>query len=387
MKLFQLFLLTFTIGTISARTGNQNDKEGNHNNNNLAHSVGVVSSGGRNLNNIGVNYRFFHNGHCAEGWMGNNQKVKTVQDCALLCSEREQCGYFAYNLQRGKCATYSVSQGCPDDGIFPNYEAYEIVTSPSPDKECPDNCEVWYDGCNECGCSGDSPNKVESCTEMYCFTDEEAFCMIESSAVPPSEVYFEIVHEGQCASEWIDDSRKVDTIDECAIICREYEECGYFAYDDSHSYTTNCAIYFDADGCPADKLDDQFIAYRIVPYLDDVDGECDIKTSCRDCLGEDFTIHCAWVPDLGCVDSDDVIPEFPYYEYSEFMSVDKICTLAATDTADSEICGQQKNCGPCTSTVLSDGNARCQWHHSEDGGYCGSTCDMFGCGDKHCNDI
>ena len=76
------------------------------------------------------NFLYFHDGHCASGWMGDNRLVSTVEECAIICREREGCGYFAYDESRTfstNCATYNESDGCVDDNRFPEYTAYEMV--------------------------------------------------------------------------------------------------------------------------------------------------------------------------------------------------------------------------------------------------------------------
>merc|ERR1740129_2298948 len=177
------------------------------------------------------NFAFLHNGHCASGWMGNNRNVDTVDECATICGEREGCGYFAYDNSISSitnCATYFGSDGCPDENLFPEYNAYEIVTSPTP---------------------------LPSIAPISMSSEENG----------PDKFSFSFFHNGHCASGWMDDNRNVDTVDECAIICGEREGCGYFAYDASMSYATNCATYFDTDDCLDDNLFPQFNSYKIGP--------------------------------------------------------------------------------------------------------------------------
>jgi len=169
------------------------------------HITGRVLSSDRNLKSIrAFDYIFFHDGHCANGWMGDNEMTDTVDECATICSEREQCGYFAYDGTN--CAAYFESDSCPDDNLYPNYNAYKIGN------------------------------------------------------IAPSYVFS---HDGHCASGWMGDNKNVDTVDECATICSEREQCGYFTYDDSKSYRINCATYFESDSCPDDNLYPEFDAYKI----------------------------------------------------------------------------------------------------------------------------
>ena len=168
------------------------------------------------MNDVGaLNYILFHDGNCASGWMGDNRRVETVDECAAICSERKGCGYFAYDDTRSygsyyrNCVTYFESGGCLIDNLLPEYTAYKIVL----------------------------PEENNS-----------------------NFLYF---HDGHCASGWMGDNRKVETVDGCATICSEREGCGYFAYDDT-GYDNNCATYFESDECLDDNLHPEFNAYEIV---------------------------------------------------------------------------------------------------------------------------
>ena len=84
------------------------------------------------------------------------------------------------------------------------------------------------------------------------------------STAPTSEVNFKFIHDGHCASGWMGDNRQVETVDECATLCRERERCGYFAYDDSMTFSTNCATYLESGGCLDDKRFTEYTAYENV---------------------------------------------------------------------------------------------------------------------------
>ena len=160
-------------------------------------------------------YDLIHEGHCASGWMGDNISVNTVWDCAIHCSEREGCGYFAYmdNSDNSyNCVTYFESDGCPDDNSYPKFDAYKITR--------------------------------------------------ESQQI---ENYYVLLHDGHCAIGWMGNNIEVDTRNECATLCKEREECGYFSFDDTTSYGSNCATYFKADGCPDDNLFPQYKSYEVNP--------------------------------------------------------------------------------------------------------------------------
>merc|ERR1740129_1628702 len=201
----------------------------------------MVSSSGRNLNNVrSLSFSFFHDGHCASGWMGGNKyDVETVDDCAAVCSGRQGCGFFAYDNARMTCATYFESDGCPDDNHFPEYNAYKMGLPTSP-------------------------------------TSVPSTAPTPDINVQPSEISnFAFLHNGHCASGWMGNNRNVDTVDECATICGEREGCGYFAYDNSISSITNCATYFGSDGCPDDNLFPEYNSYKIGPsYSFSHDGHC-----------------------------------------------------------------------------------------------------------------
>ena len=118
--------------------------------------------------------------------MGDNREVDTVDECVTLSRERDGCGYFAYDDSMAiptNCATYVESGGCLDDESFPEYKAYGIVTTPDPST---------------------APTSDPSTAPTF-------------SQVPSNS---------HCASGWMGDNRQVDTVDECATLCRERDGCG-----------------------------------------------------------------------------------------------------------------------------------------------------------------
>jgi len=42
--------------------------------------------------------------------------------------------------------------------------------------EIPENCTVWFDGCNECVINLEDP-EIMGCTKMACFEYEQAMCI------------------------------------------------------------------------------------------------------------------------------------------------------------------------------------------------------------------
>jgi hypothetical protein len=65
------------------------------------------------------------------------------------------------------------------------------------------------------------------------------------------------------------------------------------------------------------------------------------------------------------------------------LNVQETCQKAADDETDAQLCLDQTDCGSCVDTTLSDGMTTCQWF--KDGEYCGSGCDMTGCGETTCD--
>jgi len=78
-------------------------------------------------------YEFFHDGHCASGWLGgvSNSCQPTLEACAEKCRLNPKCGYFAHRKSCGggtNCAMYSVAGKCKDDNAHPDYNAYRIIS-------------------------------------------------------------------------------------------------------------------------------------------------------------------------------------------------------------------------------------------------------------------
>merc|ERR1719319_1091134 len=75
-------------------------------------------------------FKFFHEGHCATGWMNHNTLKKTIGECEAECRSRAGCGFFAFaageRSTKTNCAVYSLAGGCGDDTNFPGYKAYSL---------------------------------------------------------------------------------------------------------------------------------------------------------------------------------------------------------------------------------------------------------------------
>ena len=71
-------------------------------------------------------YEFVHDGHCAAGWSGPNTNQASIPDCRNECASRENIGYFAYSTGN-TCACYLEDDGCPDDNLRNDHNAYRIL--------------------------------------------------------------------------------------------------------------------------------------------------------------------------------------------------------------------------------------------------------------------
>ena len=108
--------------------------------------------------------------------------------------------------------------------------------------------------------------------------------------------------------------------------------------------------------------------------------DCSTITSCTECLEEESCAH--WT--IGECMSDCLVQDAACYRdaYSfEGMSADEICTKAKNNENNSGLCSGMDDCTSCVGAVKSDGTS-CMWF--EDGEYCGSGCNMNGCGATAC---
>eukprot|EP00529_Nitzschia_sp_RCC80_P023391 CAMPEP_0113453468 /NCGR_PEP_ID=MMETSP0014_2-20120614/7371_1 /TAXON_ID=2857 /ORGANISM="Nitzschia sp." /LENGTH=473 /DNA_ID=CAMNT_0000344859 /DNA_START=302 /DNA_END=1723 /DNA_ORIENTATION=- /assembly_acc=CAM_ASM_000159 len=120
----------------------------------------------------------------------------------------------------------------------------------------------------------------------------------------------------------------------------------------------------------------------------DPDSSCEMNSGCEECLGS----SCAWAPVAGCLPSCSVIADASCYSLESsptsttrqndgVETPESVCAVAANNTADSNACSSQEDCGSCVGTVLSDGVSTCKWY----GTYCSSlACDMTSCGSDTC---
>ena len=129
-------------------------------------------------------------------------------------------------------------------------------------------------------------------------------------------------------------------------------------------------------------------------------NECESNTSCRDCLSSTSTATttCGWVNGMGCLESCNIIADVGCYDIENFngndvlMTGDDICTVAENDIANSELCDSQIDCTTCIETSLlvassswkpiAAATTKCKWF--SDMNFCGSECNMIGCGESTC---
>lgn len=128
------------------------------------------------------------------------------------------------------------------------------------------------------------------------------------------------------------------------------------------------------------------IFFTTLVYTARAQEECSNVSTCVECLETD---DCgAWAPVAGCLVDCGEIADASCYTTTTFPDFDiqETCLAAADSEADAKLCAEQKDCETCVTTTLSssNGNETCQWF--QDGQYCGSACDMTGCGVKTCID-
>ena len=129
-------------------------------------------------------------------------------------------------------------------------------------------------------------------------------------------------------------------------------------------------------------------------------NECESNTSCRDCLSSTSTATttCGWVNGMGCLESCNIIADVGCYDIENsngndvLMTGDDICTVAENDIANMELCDSQIDCTTCIETSLlvassswkpiAAATTKCKWF--SDMNFCGSECNMIGCGESTC---
>ena len=127
-----------------------------------------------------------------------------------------------------------------------------------------------------------------------------------------------------------------------------------------------------------------FFALILLFALESHSQDCSSVATCVECFTTD---GCgAWAPVAGCLESCNVIADASCYTNTTFpdLNVEETCQAAAGQQADAQLCSSKTTCGECVATTLSDGNTTCQWFTVTE--YCGSACDMNGCGEMTCDD-
>ena len=159
-----------------------------------------------------------------------------------------------------------------------------------------------------------------------------------------------------------------------AQLCSSKTACGDCVATTLSDGNNTCQWFPDAEycgrGCGADDCG------ATACTADVCDG-----LSCEDCLAK----SCAWAPQAGCLTSCDVIADVSWCKNGTLdgMTAEETCQVAADVTAEHALlCSSKTDCGECVATALSDGNTTCHWF--QDSEYCGSGCDMSGCGETTC---
>jgi len=78
----------------------------------------------------GAYYSFFHDGHCAGGWINANTRQDTMTSCSSQCVSQAGCNYFAFDNEKPagtNCALYNEAGGCPDDNHYRGYNAFRMA--------------------------------------------------------------------------------------------------------------------------------------------------------------------------------------------------------------------------------------------------------------------
>lgn len=146
------------------------------------------------------------------------------------------------------------------------------------------------------------------------------------------------------------------------------------------------------------------IATMQVAFAQRDDTSCMDKeaTSCSECLGDSSgksgVSSCGWAPGFGCLDSCSVIADVSCYSAAttsgsgspsvgfDADTTDVVCAIADADQADDALCLAKPDCTSCVATGLSNGIDTCMWFVNDnilsnsDIGWCGSGCNMIGCG-------
>ena len=82
-----------------------------------------------------VAFVFVHDGHCAEGYLGDEKRIcaTSLTACADYCNANTKCGYFTYTTSCNNtaeanvnCALYSVDFTCTYDGKYSDFKAYRL---------------------------------------------------------------------------------------------------------------------------------------------------------------------------------------------------------------------------------------------------------------------
>lgn len=129
-------------------------------------------------------------------------------------------------------------------------------------------------------------------------------------------------------------------------------------------------------------LANALLSFAMVSYVSAKSACGDLKT-CDECLNDDAI--CAWTAGE-CRSSCDIADASCYTKYTfEDKNSSETCKVVDQDKRDYKLCAKQRDCGLCTQTYKSDGSP-CQWFDLGEIQYCGSKCDMDGCGETTCSE-
>jgi hypothetical protein len=168
-----------------------------------------------------------------------------------------------------------------------------------------------------------------------------------------------------------------------ASSCSNYTSCGD-CLGEGCSWVPDIGCL---DECLADTScynTESFLNNTVEEVCGLVEGNTTVPFDCEDydICGECLSQSCAWVPDIGCLDSCDIIADTACFDANN-ASISDTCSAAGGQEDDEKLCVTATDCGTCVSTFLSDGATTCQWFAQ--GSYCSSGCGMNGCGSTNCS--
>jgi hypothetical protein len=261
------------------------------------------------------------------------------------------------------------------------------------------DCSTYDDSCN--GCIENSPcvwvpevGCIESCdliADTSCYSPQyftNNVSLDEICTIATNDVSNYILCDSQIDCTSCVDTLLSGTTDTCQWFKSDNGTEGYCGHECGMS---GCGELTCDDG--STMVDDDGVT--VVDNDDRIISNCEINISCRDCLSASSTA-CGWVSGMGCLESCNVIADVGCYDIENFnrdpnvlMTGDDICTVASNDIADMDLCNSQTDCTTCIEASLASSSSdpsntasTCRWF--SDGNFCGSECNMIGCGETTC---